>query len=646
MTLSRQLFAGITAIFLVLLIGIEAIYVSTARSHLKDQLDAHANETATSLALSLGSRVQALEQDMVNTMVNPVFDRGYYALIEVGRTGGESVFKRTMHGNESTVPAWFRALIELEGPKGKALISAGWRQLGTVSVQIDPEFAYRQLWETALGTLLWLSALFALALVAMRIYVTGILKPLSEIERTANAISNRNFVSIAITPGTRELRSVTEAINSLSGKIRDAISEESARAERLRKEAFEDAMTGELNRRGFQQSAISLLDEGGEVYEGALALFSITGLEEVNRTFGLTRGDDVFRALVDKLKTSASEGRLLIGRWQGPTLAVLVANSSAEQASGWAAGCVRDWSSFLASRGLPTGSSIVAGISPFRGNVSHFDQLANRAESALSVAIKRAVPGEVVVSGDEEQDIAGPRGTIESAIQAGRIALLGQPALSLGDGLVLHMELMSRLSDANGKPIPAAEFVPVASQFGLLPSLDLKMIVRAFDLVAARKDLPAKVSLNVSLQSTSDPTFRSGLRSLLVAHPSVASRLVFEMTGFSAGRHPALAQEFARELSLHGAGLGLDNFDLDRDAMSLLHALRPAYVKMAPVFTRQLGERQDVRFIVEAMVRMLQPLEIPLIAQGVEDPAMIPLLGEIGVSGYQGYASGRPQPLD
>jgi len=72
----------------------------------------------------------------------------------------------------------------------------------------------------------------------------------------------------------------------------------------------------------------------------------------------------------------------------------------------------------------------------------------------------------------------------------------------------------------------------------------------------------------------------------------------------------------------------------------------PAYIKLAPVFTRQIGDRADVRFIVEAVLRMLAPLEIPLIAQGVEDAGMIAVLAQLGFSGYQGYAAGKPEPLD
>ena len=87
-------------------------------------------------------------------------------------------------------------------------------------------------------------------------------------------------------------------------------------------------------------------------------------------------------------------------------------------------------------------------------------------------------------------------------------------------------------------------------------------------------------------------------------------------------------------------------FDLDRNVMAVVHELRPAYIKLAPAFTHQIGMRRDVRFIVEAMLRMLRPLEIPLIAQGVEDAGAVAILADIGLSAYQGYAGGRPEALD
>lgn len=118
-----------------------------------------------------------------------------------------------------------------------------------------------------------------------------------------------------------------------------------------------------------------------------------------------------------------------------------------------------------------------------------------------------------------------------------------------------------------------------------------------------------------------------------------------ELTGYAASRSPGLAKEFASDLRKLGVRVALDNFDLDRNAMKSVHELLPAYIKLAPAFTQRIGVREDLRFIVEAMLRMLRPLEIPLIAQGVEDASAIPVLTELGLAAYQGYAGGRPKQL-
>ena len=94
-----------------------------------------------------------------------------------------------------------------------------------------------------------------------------------------------------------------------------------------------------------------------------------------------------------------------------------------------------------------------------------------------------------------------------------------------------------------------------------------------------------------------------------------------------------------------GARIAFDNFDIDRNSMAVAHDLLPTYIKLSPAFTQQIAAREDLRFIVEAMVRMLRPLEIPLIAQAVEDVEVVALLGTLGLVAYQGYAVGRPEPL-
>ena len=102
---------------------------------------------------------------------------------------------------------------------------------------------------------------------------------------------------------------------------------------------------------------------------------------------------------------------------------------------------------------------------------------------------------------------------------------------------------------------------------------------------------------------------------------------------------------FAADVRRLGAQFALDHFGLHRDSLRQLHSLLPQYIKLAPVYTSELAENQDSRFIVSSLISIALPLEIGVIAQAVETEPVIQLLQEMGFSGYQGYANGRPAPI-
>lgn len=645
MTLQRQMLVGILAAFIALLLGIEVIFISNARHHLENQLDAHANETATSLALTMGSRMQEFDEVMVSTLINPVFDRGHFDLIEVKEADGRVVTSRRLEAQEIGLPNWFVGIVAFDPPTGQSLITAGWRQLGKVTVRVHPKFAYLQLWDTALATLAWLGVLFASALLAMRIYLAGILKPLGKIEEAAVAIGNRDFVTIDIRPRARELRRVTDVINNLSGKIRDAIAQESARAERLRREAFEDPTTGRFNRRGFDNALSSALVKSAEVHSGALVLFAIAGLDEVNRILGIARGNEIVRQLVEIIAAPSVTGAPVVGRWQGAIFAALMENVTQENATAWADGICRSFLGVLRAAGLPENVKVNSGIAHFSTEGRTSGALARLAERALAEAGARGggAYGLGMQGAAPQTDI---RHEIESALLENRVSLVFQKTAFVPDGEILQLEFYSRLTDSRGQVIAAGTFVPVASQHGLLPRLDLRVAQLVISAMKTVKNLPYTVSVNLAIQSAMDTEFREALLKMLRENGREARRIVFEVSGGAAGKSAELAIKFARELRRVGSRFALDNFEMDRNSIALASELMPAYIKLAPVFTKEIIEREDARFILEAMLRVFKPLEIPVIAQGVEEQVLVPVLTELGISGYQGYVLGRPEPLN
>ena len=142
-----------------------------------------------------------------------------------------------------------------------------------------------------------------------------------------------------------------------------------------------------------------------------------------------------------------------------------------------------------------------------------------------------------------------------------------------------------------------------------------------------------------------DAPSRRRLIAALQGRRDIAARLVFEMTEFGVIQVPALSLAFATEVRRLGAQFAIDNFNLHRDSLRQLHTLLPHYIKLAPVYTNELAENQDSRFIVSSLIRIAQALEIGIIAQAVESESPILLLQEMGFAGYQGYANGRPAPI-
>src|SRR6185295_13163656 len=194
-------------------------------------------------------------------------------------------------------PAWFTQLLPIEAPGAQSLISSGWRELGRVVVQSQPNFAYQQLWHAGVQAIALLLAAYLLAIAATSAFLAMLLRPLQEIERAAVAIGERNFRTISLMPRARELARVVAAMNDMSGRIRLMIEEESARAEALRRDAFIDPVTDLYNRRGFRRQLQSLITSKGDVFSGALVLVEIINFGEFNAAVGYQRGDEVLALL-------------------------------------------------------------------------------------------------------------------------------------------------------------------------------------------------------------------------------------------------------------------------------------------------------------------------------------------------------------
>jgi EAL domain-containing protein (putative c-di-GMP-specific phosphodiesterase class I)/GGDEF domain-containing protein len=643
--LGRQVAWVVSAIFFFALVGVQAIHLRSTHAHLQRQLESLAQDAATSIGLSLGVLLGGGDAALVETVINPAFDRGHYERIEYLGANGERLVSRSLSPTQGRYPGWFAALFELQAPTAESLVSGGWRQLGKVQVTVHPRFAYEQLWTTARDTLIYLLFIYVAALIALRMFLRDVLRPLAAVESAAQAIASRNFVTLRLRPSTRELARVVEAMNSLSRKVNEALESETRRAERLQDAAYRDPVTGLLNARGFAARFESSYEGEHEPFAGLFAFVELAELGPINRRLGSERCDALLREVCMSMQDAAASSGGFAGRWSGALIVLALPGLASDVARQGLASLRKEARAALKRVGLARHDKVSCGGVEARGGPRLLRHLAAAADAALMQARESAEGIVVLRAAPSDAQVAKPASEIVALVAAAlalqRVHLSGQVAYRLSDHRALHTEIFARLREPSGREIAAAEFLPAVVAQGLGEQLDRVVIGQAMEEARGQA---GTISVNVSMRSIEQESFVQWLVPLLQRERELASRLAFEMSEHAVVQNEAAVAAFARALSAAGASFALDNFGIRRDSLALAQRLRPAYIKLAGAQTAAMLTNSGARFYAESLIAAARQLDIPVIAQNVEDESLFQAIAGLGFAGYQGNLGGRPSP--
>ena len=187
-------------------------------------------------------------------------------------------------------------------------------------------------------------------------------------------------------------------------------------------------------------------------------------------------------------------------------------------------------------------------------------------------------------------------------------------------------------------------FVPMAFRHQLGPRLDATVLDMVMDRLAIDPvDEAGIIAVNVCGASLRDAVFLDHLGACLALSPRLARRLVFETSEAAFIENIEATPVFAARVRLAGAQFALDNFLVSGEALKRLESLLPFYIKLSSKFTADLFTSAEARFLVTSLVRISQSLDIPVIAQGIEEEQSIDVLSKLGVSGVQGYVIAKPE---
>jgi PAS domain S-box-containing protein len=235
-------------------------------------------------------------------------------------------------------------------------------------------------------------------------------------------------------------------------------------------------------------------------------------------------------------------------------------------------------------------------------------------------------------------------GRIRDALEQERFVLYAQPILELSSGAVTQHELLIRMIDPAGEVITPSHFLPTAERHGLIKEIDHWVIDQAARLVG--EGYPGSVQFNVSGKSIAHAGLARVIQSASREHGADPERLICEITETALLDNPELGELFVRELNAHGCQVALDDFGTGYGGFTTLKRLPVSYLKIDIEFVRDLADNPASRHVVMAIINLARGFGQKTIAEGVEDERTLELLKEMGVDLAQGYAIGRPAPVD
>ena len=226
MKLSNQLSISLLIFLLAVFIGSFLINVKLTREYVNEQLATHAQDTATSLGLSISPYVaEEGGLPVAETMINAIFDSGYYQTILLTDLDGKPVIVRENPNKIDTVPTWFTNVVEVTPPTKETNLTDGWNMSGYLAVKSHPGLANEKLWESITQSAIMFSAAFVVAYIVLFFIIRAITKPLSIVISKITDIQQLEFSQIEYKPFTKELSFIVAAVNKLSHSVESMFKE-------------------------------------------------------------------------------------------------------------------------------------------------------------------------------------------------------------------------------------------------------------------------------------------------------------------------------------------------------------------------------------------------------------------------------------
>jgi diguanylate cyclase (GGDEF)-like protein len=413
--------------------------------------------------------------------------------------------------------------------------------------------------------------------------------------------------------------------------------------------ATHDQLTGLPNRTLILDRAEQLLARARREQEQCAVLFvDLDGFKDINDGLGHRAGDELLRAVAERLQTTIREADTL-GRLGGDEFVILVDGIALAAGPELVAERILDaLKTPFFIEGTASGRvTISASIGIAGGDRQSAADLLRDADIAMYRAKLSGKNGYLVYESGM-QDAIHARMELEmdlrEAVANEQFYLVYQPIFDL-DGLTpIRMEALLRWRRPGAENVPPDKFVPLLEASGLISELGRWVLKEACNACVAwsRERLDIGVAINVSAVQLEADRFVQDVADALTESGIEPASLTIEITETALMRDAERTAERLRAIKELGVRLSIDDFGTGYSSLAYLQRFPVDELKIDRSFVSQLQSTVQRDALIRTFVQLGRSLAIETIAEGIEDQEQLSRLRAEHCDIGQGFLFARP----
>ena len=537
------------------------------------------------------------------------------------------------------------------------------RFTGSLARAIEP---YRELQVTLLALTVLGLVLFGVGNAWLARRVT---RPLSDLARASERLGRGQYdTPLAHTERRDEVGELAKAFDHMRVNI-------AAKQAEIVQLAYWDRLTGLPNRVQFRDAVAAAIaaaearkvPSGGSSPDGAaeahastaepsaadaspqiaVLMLDLDRFKNVNDALGYASGDALLKGVAARLQAVVRPGDL-VARLGGDEFALLMPQAGAARAMQVAEQLGQAFETPLNLQDQAVDLSAGIGIACWPAHALEADALLSRAEVAMYAAKARTAGAQVY---DPAADAGGASnlsllGELRHALEHGELRLYLQPKVELSSGRAHAAEALVRWQHPARGLVAPVQFIPFAEQTGFIRHITLWVFEEAARQQAALARLGVRrVSVNLSTRDLLDPELPDKLDALLARHQAAAQGFCLEITESATMDDPERAEATLNRLAGRGFRLSIDDFGTGYSSLAYLRRLPVNELKIDKGFVMSMEREAGDAKIVRSTIDLAHNLGLSVVAEGVENAAILEQLRQLQCDEAQGYHLSKPLPL-